>query len=157
MKELYAIEKATLVAIADAIRQKKGTESSIPVSKFAETIASIESVDIDRTITPGTYVMVDYQYEGYPTGIFDWEPQELLGTYIEYYHGEKEVESQFTSVKNDSMYSIGFYNNDIAVSDIIPSWNPDYNLIKLIIEETQTVDKNFKTWFKNCFAIDETV
>ena len=154
MSVLYSIDKSTLEGIGNAIRRKKGTTEPIPVTSLASEIASIgESEEDSTTIKVGTYKMVEYQYEGSYSGSFAWGSQALSGkiTYTNQYSGEIASNEPFSTIDNDGVYSIDFKNNGTAVVSIIPSFSPDYDTIKIVIEEDQTVEETFKNWFVACF------
>ena len=68
MAEEYVIEKATLTAIADSIRAKKGTTADIVPENMPEEIASIEGGGGGGGDLPAGYSRVDYiQFDGTQT------------------------------------------------------------------------------------------
>lgn len=143
MSEFYVIERSTLEDIANAIREKKGTTDNILVSNLADEITSIVTGG-GNVIKAGTYKLVEYHYGYENPSYFDWGIQEFHGKYTSDY-GEK---LPVTRVENDGEFYVSLGNNGTYVAYITPSWEDNR---KFIVEEDQTVSKNFKYWFDICF------
>jgi hypothetical protein len=152
MRELYAIDKATLVAIADAIREKKLISGPIPVGSFASEILgiSVGGNETTYTIPAGSYIdkdstIGDYENLPYP---YYYESADV--------RGELSVsgvnQGEFTRISisgyglemDDSRYPEGapypeirFYNGDTQTAYIDASCITDVAVELSIFEPTE--------------------
>lgn len=155
MSVLYAIDKATLDGIGNAIRSKKGTTEPIPVTSLADEIASIGGGSAGVLLQAGKYKMTDYQYEDSYPGSLAWGSQELRGKITCDYANVSNAD--FVTVATDGYASIWFSNNGTYVADYLPSWNPyDYNTY-IVLDEAQFISEAFSTWFNACFTKVDTL
>jgi hypothetical protein len=155
MKELYAIEKSTLKAIAEAIRQKKGTALPISVSSFAQEILSIET-KVNYVIKAGSYTMTEFHYGVQDPKLFSWESEFINGTAHEFYDDYNEIIEtyiDFNGLRNDGEYCVYYMKDGVDVgAPLSPSWSPSVYSTEFIFEEDQNVSEGFKYWFDACFV-----
>lgn len=146
MKELYAIDKSTLEAIANAIRAKKGTTEPIPVSSLASEIESI-CVGPELTIRAGTYDMVDFAYGAEN---LNWGTQNFEGILNDDFSLARNM--PFSRIEAYDEWTLLFLSDTGASVEIIPSWNSSL-VTNITTEKDQEVSERFKEWFDACFKL----
>ena len=149
MSELWAIDKNTLIDIANAVRRKKGSADLIKVTDLANEISSIEAGG-GMIIKAGKYKMVDYIYESYIPGAFSWSTQLIHGKFS--WVDENIIDADFTEISNDGDFSLIFSNNGTRIGAVYPYWSISH-IVTVTLDESFLVSTEFKSWFETCFAM----
>lgn len=154
MSVLYAIDKATLDGIGNAIREKKGTTEPIPVTSLADEIASIEGASTSNTVGGNNYFsLVDMFYGHTGDYTLPWGTQALNGElYLYDHYTTKWSKQSFTSLAT-YQYEVAFLKDGISIYTFSPSYEECY----IVLSGEQTVSPSFKEWFGGAWiATDES-